>query len=87
MEDTKTLEQAARGRVAHYVGEQMEPYLSTLESNLIIGLKNIYRDDEKEKSNAVLLAKIAGLCIIDDLRNNLTQDIKLGGQAQRKLDK
>ena len=85
MDDNRQIEQANQGRVAHWLNERIEPYLSKMENDLIVSLKSIYRDETKEINNSILLAKIAGLCVIEDLRIKLNQDIKLGGVAQEEL--
>ena len=87
MEDNRQLEQANQGRVAHWLNERIEPYLNRIENDLIVSLKSMYRDETKEINNSILLAKIAGLCVVEDLRIKLNQDIKLGGVAQEELIK
>ena len=85
MEHAQSLELANKGRVAHMLSQQLEPYMKKIEHELIESMKNLYRDDSKEVSKSVLLAKLAGLCVVEDIRNKLTSDINQGGIAHKEI--
>ncbi len=85
MDTNKLREKASQGGTAHFLEKNLEPYLKSIEFSLLSNLKNIYRDDTKEKSNSVLLAKLAGLCVVDDIRAKIKTDINLGNAAHKEL--
>lgn len=82
--DEKTLSEVNEGRHAVLCAQWMSPIFAASEAAIIANLKNAYRSGEYTES--VLASGVAGLCVLEDLKQRVHSIARRGESASKRME-